>query len=97
LLAKHTRKCLKVEYLSQIINDFQKSRGAGPWDQNDIVSAKKVKKKCHACVTLRENAPFSKVDRLFSIMICCLLQHYNQHFLFQLCILTGRLKHLNLF
>ncbi len=32
--------------------DFQKSRVTGPWDHKVSVSAKKVKKKCHACVPL---------------------------------------------
>jgi hypothetical protein len=31
---------------------FQKSRVTGPWDHKDSVSAKKVKKKFHACVPL---------------------------------------------
>ncbi len=34
--------------------DFKKSRVTGTWDHKDTVSAKKVKKKCHACVPLRE-------------------------------------------
>ncbi len=33
--------------------DFQKSRVTYPWDHKDSVSAKKVKKKFHACVPLR--------------------------------------------
>ncbi len=41
-LTKHTRKCLKVEYLDRIEYDFQKSRVTGPWDHKDSVSAKKV-------------------------------------------------------
>jgi hypothetical protein len=32
--------------------DFQKSRVTGPWDHKVSVSAKKVKKKFHACVPL---------------------------------------------
>ncbi len=61
--AEHARKCLKVEYLSGIEYDFQKSRVTGPWDHKVSVSAKKVKQKisclctfkvcftCHASVT----------------------------------------------
>ncbi len=48
------RKCLKVEYLGRIEDDFQKSHVIGPWDHKDSVSAKKVIKKCHACVPLIE-------------------------------------------
>ncbi len=51
-LAEHTRKCLKVKYLSRIKYDFKKSRVTGRWDHKVLVSAKKVKKKCHACVPL---------------------------------------------
>ncbi len=40
-LAEHTRKCLKVEYLGRIKNDFQISRVTGPWDRKVSVSAKK--------------------------------------------------------
>jgi hypothetical protein len=44
---------LKVEYLSRIEYDFQKSRVTDPWDHKVSVSAKKVKKKkFHACVPL---------------------------------------------
>ncbi len=50
--AEHARKCLKVEYLCQFEYDFQKSSVTGPWDHMDPVSAKKVKKKFHACVPL---------------------------------------------
>ncbi len=50
--AEHERKCLKVEYLGRIEYDFQKSRITGPWDHKVSVSAKKVKKKFHACVPL---------------------------------------------
>jgi hypothetical protein len=39
---------LKVEYLSRIEYDFQKSRVTGPWDHKVSVSAKKF----HACVPL---------------------------------------------
>jgi hypothetical protein len=53
-LTEHTRKCLKVEYLGQIEYDFQNSRVTGPLDHKDSVSAKKVIKKCHACVLLSE-------------------------------------------
>ncbi len=53
-MAEHTRKCLKVEYLSRIEYDFQKSRVTGPWDQKVSVSAKNKKiKKNHACVPLK--------------------------------------------
>ncbi len=48
--AEHARKCLKVEYLSRIKYDFQKSLVTGPWDHKVSVSAKKVKRKFHACV-----------------------------------------------
>ncbi len=50
--AEHARKCLKVEYLGRIKYDFQKSRVTGPWDHKVSVSAKKVTKKCHACMEL---------------------------------------------
>ncbi len=52
MLAEHVRKCLKVEYLSRIEYDFQKTHVTGPWDQKVSVSAKKVIKKFHACVPL---------------------------------------------
>ena len=55
--AEHARKCLKVEYLGRIEYDFQKSRVTGPWDHKDSVSAKKVKKKIHACVPLNCTFP----------------------------------------
>ncbi len=47
-------KCLKVEYLGRIEYDFQKSRVTDPWDHEVSVSAKKVKKKFHACVPLMD-------------------------------------------
>ncbi len=50
--AEHARKCLKVEYLSRIEYDFQKSRVTGPWDHKVSVSAKKYIKKFHVCVPL---------------------------------------------
>jgi hypothetical protein len=50
-LAEHMRKCLKVEYLGQIEYDFQKSR-----DHKVSVSAKKIIKKFHACVPLKEQS-----------------------------------------
>jgi hypothetical protein len=34
--------------------DFQKSRVTGPWEYKVSVSAKKVKKKLHACVPLKK-------------------------------------------
>jgi hypothetical protein len=37
--------------------NFQKSRVTGPWDHRDSVSAKKVKKKFHACVPLNLFSP----------------------------------------
>jgi hypothetical protein len=52
LLTEHTRKCLNFEYLGRIKYDFQKSRVTGSWDHKDLVSAKKVFKKIHACVPL---------------------------------------------
>jgi hypothetical protein len=33
--------------------DFEKSHVTGPWDHKVSVSAKKVKKKFHACVPLK--------------------------------------------
>jgi hypothetical protein len=51
--AEHARKCLKVEYFGRSEYDFQKSRVTGPWDHKVSVSAKKVKKKFHACVPLK--------------------------------------------
>ncbi len=39
--------------LGRIEYDLQKSRVTGPWDHKVLVSAKKVKKKFHACVPLR--------------------------------------------
>jgi hypothetical protein len=51
--SEHARKCLKLEYLSRIEYDFQKSRVTGPWDHKDSVSAQKVLKKFHACVPLK--------------------------------------------
>ncbi len=42
----------KVEYLSRIEYDFQKTRVTGPWDHKVSVSAKKSKTKFHACVPL---------------------------------------------
>jgi hypothetical protein len=56
-VAEHARKCLKVEYLGRIEYDFQKSRVTGPWDHMVSVSAKKVKKKFHACVPLNPTKP----------------------------------------
>jgi len=55
--AEHARKCLKVKYLGRIEYDFQKSRVTGPWDHMVSVSAKKVKKKFHACVPLNPTKP----------------------------------------
>ncbi len=43
---------LSMRRLDRIEYDFQKSR-AGPWDHKDLVSAKKSKKKFHACVHLK--------------------------------------------
>ncbi len=51
--AEHAQKCLKVKYLSRIEYDFQKSCVTGPGDHMVLVSAKKVKKKIHACVPLK--------------------------------------------
>ncbi len=59
--AEHARKCLKVKYLGRIEHDFQKSRVPGPWDHIVSVSAKKVKKKFHACVPLKES----------EVPVCC--------------------------
>jgi hypothetical protein len=50
--AEHAWKCLKVEYLGRIKNDFQKSRVTDPWDHKVQISAKKYLKKFHACVPL---------------------------------------------
>jgi hypothetical protein len=52
-LAEHTQKCLKVEYLGRIENDFQKSCVTGPWDLKVSVSAKKVKKKISCLCTFK--------------------------------------------
>jgi hypothetical protein len=49
---EQTRKCLKVEYLSRIEYDCQKSRVTGPWDHKVLVSAKKYKKIFQACIPL---------------------------------------------
>ncbi len=51
--AEHARKCLKVEYLGRIEDDFQKSRVTGPWDHKVSVSAKKVKKKISCLCTFK--------------------------------------------
>ncbi len=51
--AEHARKCLKVEYLSRIEYNFQKSRVAGPWDHMVLVSAKKTKKKISCLCTFK--------------------------------------------
>ncbi len=48
-LTENMRKCLKVEYLSRIEYDFQKSRVTGPWDPKDSVPAKKSLQQFHAC------------------------------------------------
>jgi hypothetical protein len=61
LLAEHTRKCLKVEYLGRIEYDFQKSRVTGPWDHKVSVSAKKSKNKFHACAPLISSKNKQKV------------------------------------
>jgi hypothetical protein len=50
-LTEQMEKCLKVEYLGRIENDFQKSRVTGTWDHKDSVSAKKVKKKISCLCT----------------------------------------------
>ncbi len=63
--AEHARKCLKVEYLGRIKYDFQKSRVTGPWDHMVSVSAKKVKKKFHACVPL--NSDFKGIVQPFEL------------------------------
>jgi hypothetical protein len=68
--AEHARKCLKVDYLGQIEHDFQKSRVTGPWDHKDSVSAKKVKKKFHACVPLNMPA-------VATLKLCQLFRHWN--------------------
>ncbi len=52
LHAEHAQKCLKVEYLGRIEYDFQKSHVTSPWVHKVSVSAKKVKRKFHACVPL---------------------------------------------
>ncbi len=52
-LTEHSRKCLKVEYFGRTDYYFQKSRVTGPWEYMDPVSAKKVIKKCHACIPLK--------------------------------------------
>ncbi len=55
------RKCLKVKYLGRIGYDFQKSSVTGPWDHKVSVSAKKAKKKFHACVPLINHHIFKLV------------------------------------
>ncbi len=52
-LAEHTRKCLTVEYLSRIEQDFQKSHVTRPWNHKVSVSAKKSQNEFHACVSLK--------------------------------------------
>jgi hypothetical protein len=65
--AEHARKCRKVEYLGRIEYDFQKSRVTGPWNHKISVSAKKVKKKFHACVPLIFSQPFGQFRRKISL------------------------------
>ncbi len=62
-LTEHARKCLKVEYLGGFEYDFFKSCVCtGLWDNKVSVSAKKSKKKFHACVPLsRYNVKHSKM------------------------------------
>ncbi len=61
--AEHARKCLKVEYLGRIEYDFQKSCVTGPWNYMISVSAKKSKKKIHACVPLKYMYQFRPVGK----------------------------------
>jgi hypothetical protein len=60
--AEHARKCLKVEYLSRIEYDFQKSRVTGPWDHKVSVSAKKVKKNISCLCTFKVFCNSSQLD-----------------------------------
>jgi hypothetical protein len=69
--AEHARKCLKVEYLGGIEYDFQKSRVTGPWDHKDSVSAKKVKKKIHACVPLKKEVRSVQMENTLSCEKSC--------------------------
>jgi hypothetical protein len=69
--AERARKCLKVEYLSRIEHDFQKSRVTGPWDHEDLVSAKKVYKKLHACVPLSRIIDISAVGSTNGLFNYC--------------------------
>ncbi len=62
-LAEHTRKCLKVEYLSQIEYDFQKNLLLQVLETMRIrFLQKKVFKKCHACI-----------PTVYLHNVCCLL------------------------
>ena len=47
------QEMFKVEYLSRIEYEFQKSRVTGPWDHKDSVSAEKVKKKISCLCTFK--------------------------------------------
>jgi hypothetical protein len=62
LHAEHARKCLKVECLSRIEYDFQKSRVTGSWDHKVSVSTKKVKKKCSCLCTFKDLANHAGVQ-----------------------------------
>jgi hypothetical protein len=70
--AEHARKCLKVEYLGRIEYDFQKSRVTGFWEHKDSVSAKKVKKKFHACVPLKSRVRAARPKPTSSLYFHCI-------------------------
>ncbi len=76
---------LKVEYLGRIEYDFQKSRVTGPWDHKVSVSAKKSKKKFHACVPLKtgvfskntKNNGCRRIDRALGPRFCSVWLGYK--------------------
>ncbi len=71
LHAEHVRKCLKVEYLSRIECDFQKSSVTGPWDHKVSVSVKKVKK--NVMLVYLENSLLYKTSYSFMVLNCLII------------------------
>ena len=59
---------------------LKKSRVTGPWDHKDSVSAKKVKKKFHACVPLSPSR--GSLDAL-TLHVVALLLFFNPFTLVQ--------------